>query len=61
LAAAGVAVLPPGHPAHRVSAADLVRRADAGGAVPAAPRYLRLPDAEVNRRRAEAAASRPAA
>jgi hypothetical protein len=33
-----------------------VRRADAGGARPATPVYLRLPDAEVNRRLRETAA-----
>lgn len=61
LSAAGVTVLPAGHPAHHVSAVELVRRADAGAALPAAPRYLRLPDAEVNRLRAEAAGQRSAA
>jgi tRNA threonylcarbamoyladenosine biosynthesis protein TsaB len=37
-------------PAHRPRALDLVRRVEAGGARPALPLYLRLPDAEVNRR-----------
>ena len=54
--------LPDGARAHRIAAVDLVRRVDAGGARPAMPLYLRLPDAEVNRRRAEAShVSRPAA
>lgn len=44
-------------PAHRISALDLVRRVEAGAARPAVPVYLRLPDAEVNRLRAEAAAA----
>jgi tRNA threonylcarbamoyl adenosine modification protein YeaZ len=43
--------LPPECPSHLVSAVQLVRRADAGGALPVAPIYLRLPDAEVNRLR----------
>ena len=42
--------LPPGSPAHRPRAFDLVRRVEAGAGRPAAPLYLRLPDAEVNRR-----------
>jgi len=42
--------LPPGSPAHRPRAFDLVRRVEAGAGRPASPLYLRLPDAEVNRR-----------
>lgn len=55
-AIAGLAVLPPGSPSHRLSAAALARRARNGGAVPARPVYARLPDAEVNRLRAAAGA-----
>jgi tRNA threonylcarbamoyladenosine biosynthesis protein TsaB len=51
LAGPAVRQLPPGRPAHLVSAVQLARRADAGGAVAVAPIYLRLPDAEVNRLR----------
>jgi tRNA threonylcarbamoyladenosine biosynthesis protein TsaB len=54
LAQAPLTPLPPDSPAHRVSAVDLVRRVEAGGGRPAVPLYLRLPDAEVNRLRAEA-------
>jgi tRNA threonylcarbamoyladenosine biosynthesis protein TsaB len=51
--------LPPGATAHRVRAVDLVRRVAAGASRPAAPLYLRLPDAEVSRlrRRREASAA----
>jgi hypothetical protein len=42
--------LAPTSPAQRPRALDLVRRVDAGGGRPALPLYLRLPDAEVNRR-----------
>ena len=42
--------LPAASPAHRPRASDLVRRVEAGAGRPAAPLYLRLPDAEVNRR-----------
>jgi tRNA threonylcarbamoyladenosine biosynthesis protein TsaB len=48
--------LPPTSPAQRPRALDLVRRVDAGGGRPALPIYLRLPDAEVNRRRRAGAA-----
>jgi len=37
----------------RVRAADLVARVRAGGPLPVAPQYLRLPDAEENRLRRE--------
>ncbi|WP_217920776.1 tRNA (adenosine(37)-N6)-threonylcarbamoyltransferase complex dimerization subunit type 1 TsaB [Miltoncostaea oceani] len=47
---------PPGSPRHRVGAAALARRVAQGGGVPARPVYARLPDAEVNRRAALAAA-----
>jgi tRNA threonylcarbamoyladenosine biosynthesis protein TsaB len=50
------AVLPPGSPSHRLSAAALVRRVRAGAGVAARPVYARLPDAEVNRLRAAAGA-----
>jgi len=53
--------LDPRSPAHHVSAVDLVRRVEAGAGRPAVPLYLRLPDAEVNRLRSEAAAERSAA
>ncbi|WP_217915881.1 tRNA (adenosine(37)-N6)-threonylcarbamoyltransferase complex dimerization subunit type 1 TsaB [Miltoncostaea marina] len=49
-------ILPPGSAAHRVRAAALVRRVRDGAGLPARPVYARLPDAEVNRRRAAAAA-----
>jgi hypothetical protein len=52
----GFAVLPPGSPSHRLSAAALVRRVRAGAGVAARPVYARLPDAEVNRLRAAAGA-----
>ncbi len=51
-----LAVLPPGSPSHRLSAAALVRRVRAGAGVAARPVYARLPDAEVNRLRAAAGA-----
>ena len=50
------AVLPAGAPAHRLSAAALVRRVRSGAGRPARPVYARLPDAEVARRRAATAA-----
>jgi tRNA threonylcarbamoyladenosine biosynthesis protein TsaB len=50
-----VRLVPEGAPAHRVSAAALVRRVRAGAGVPPRPVYARLPDAEVNRRLAAAA------
>jgi tRNA threonylcarbamoyladenosine biosynthesis protein TsaB len=46
--------LPAGSVAGRQRAANLVRRVASGAVRPAVPTYLRLPDAEVNRRRAEA-------
>lgn len=49
--------LPAGAAAARVRAANLVRRVAAGAGRPAVPTYLRLPDAELNRRRALARAS----
>lgn len=59
LAAAGDALAgppfsypPAGSPRHRVSAAALARRVRDGAGRPARPVYARLPDAEVNRRRA---------
>jgi len=50
------AVPPPGSPAHRLSAAALVRRVRTGAGLPARPVYARLPDAEVARLGAIAAA-----
>jgi len=47
-------VLPPSSPAHALRAAALARRVATAGARPVTPLYARLPDAEVNRRRAEA-------
>ena len=52
-----LALLPAGAAAGRVRAANLVRLVEAGGQRPAAPVYARLPDAEVERRRALAAGS----
>lgn len=49
---------PPHSPAHAIRASLLAARADAGGARPVAPLYLRLPDAEVNRLRREREATR---
>lgn len=49
-------ILPAGSPGHRVSAVALARRVAAGAGLPARPVYARLPDAEVNRLRAAAAA-----
>lgn len=51
----GIRPLPLGAAANRPAAADLVRRVRAGAGLPARPVYARLPDAEVNRRRALAA------
>lgn len=57
-----ITVLAPASPGHRIRAVHLVHRADAGADLPVIPQYLRLPDAEVNRLRAEGvAAERPAA
>jgi tRNA threonylcarbamoyladenosine biosynthesis protein TsaB len=50
------AVLPPGSPSHRLSAAALARRVRGGAGRAARPVYARLPDAEVNRLRAAAGA-----
>lgn len=50
LAAAGVTVPPAQSAAHRLRAAALVPRADAGAGRPPLPLYARLPDAELNRR-----------
>jgi tRNA threonylcarbamoyladenosine biosynthesis protein TsaB len=49
--------LPAGAPAQRLRAANLWRRVAAGGAQPAVPAYLRLPDAEERRRSAAAEAA----
>jgi tRNA threonylcarbamoyladenosine biosynthesis protein TsaB len=49
-------ILPLRSRGNRVSAAALVARVRAGAGLPARPVYARLPDAEVNRRRAVAAA-----
>ncbi len=51
VAMSNVVLLPDGSPAHDISAVRLAERARAGGARPASPLYLRLPDAEVTRRR----------
>lgn len=59
LAVERVQTLAPGSPAHRLSATALVRRVRDGGGLPARPVYARLPDAEVNRRIARAAAEAP--
>jgi len=53
---AGARALPGGSPGNRISAAALVRRVAAGGALPVVPVYARLPDAEVNRLKAIGAA-----
>lgn len=55
LAPAGVRIPPEGAAAHRLRAAALVVRVDAGAGRAAIPVYARLPDAEVNRRRAAGA------
>lgn len=52
----GARVLSASSPAHRLPAAGLVRRVAAGAGRPATPVYARLPDAEVNRLKAVAAA-----
>lgn len=52
----GIAALDAGSPGHRMRAALLAARVAAGAARPARPLYARLPDAEVNRRAAAAAA-----
>ena len=52
----GRQVLAPRSRGNRVSATALVARVRAGAGLPARPVYARLPDAEVNRRRAVAAA-----
>ena len=56
LAVDGIHTLAPGSPGHRLSAAGLVRRVRDGAGLPARPVYARLPDAEVNRLNALAAA-----
>lgn len=56
MAAADGALAMVGEPDTTPSAIDLVRRVEAGGERPARPVYARLPDAEVNRRAAQAAA-----
>ena len=61
MAGDGADLVPPGTscrraapgPLDRVRAADLVARVRAGGQLPVAPQYLRLPDAEENRLRRE--------
>jgi tRNA threonylcarbamoyladenosine biosynthesis protein TsaB len=53
----GLRRLPAGAAANRVRAALLARRVAAGAGLPARPVYARLPDAEVNRRAAVAAAA----
>ena len=60
LAGAGLRRLRPGSAAGRIRASALVRRVRAGAGLPARPVYARLPDAEVNRRAALAAAAEPA-
>lgn len=50
--ATGIRILPAG-PAHAIDATWALARAAAGGERPVTPMYLRLPDAEVNRRRRE--------
>jgi tRNA threonylcarbamoyladenosine biosynthesis protein TsaB len=57
LRAAGVGIPPERAAVHRLRAAALVTRVDAGAGRQAVPMYARLPDAEVNRLRAAAAAS----
>ena len=52
----GVTTLAPGSPVHRLAAAALVRRVRGGGGIAARPVYARLPDAEVARLNAIAAA-----
>jgi tRNA threonylcarbamoyladenosine biosynthesis protein TsaB len=52
LRAAGITIPSEAAAAHRLRAAALVARADAGAGVPPVPVYARLPDAEVNRLRA---------
>jgi hypothetical protein len=52
----GRTLLPPPARAARLSAGALVARVRAGAGLPARPVYARLPDAEVNRRAAIAAA-----
>lgn len=54
---AGVGVPPPSFAAHRLRAALLVDRIAAGAGRPTTPLYARLPDAEVNLRRAAGTAS----
>jgi tRNA threonylcarbamoyladenosine biosynthesis protein TsaB len=50
----GVTTLPEGSPGHVLCASRLAVRAAAGGVRPVRPVYVRLPDAEVNRRAAAA-------
>jgi tRNA threonylcarbamoyladenosine biosynthesis protein TsaB len=58
LAGPALEPLPRRSPAHRLRAAALVELVRAGAGRPATPTYLRLPDAEVNRRRRAAEAAR---
>jgi tRNA threonylcarbamoyladenosine biosynthesis protein TsaB len=55
----GLRRVPVGSAANRIRASALVARVVAGGGLPARPVYARLPDAEVNRRAALAAAREP--
>jgi tRNA threonylcarbamoyladenosine biosynthesis protein TsaB len=57
LDAPGLRRVPAAAVAHRIRAANLVWRIAAGAALPARPVYARLPDAEVNRLAAAAAAA----
>jgi len=57
LGAAGIRIPPEAGSAHRLRAAALVDRVDAGAGRDPAPIYARLPDAEVNRLRAAGAAA----
>jgi tRNA threonylcarbamoyladenosine biosynthesis protein TsaB len=57
LTAAGVEIAPKGSWAHRLRAAALVSRVDAGAGRAPEPLYARLPDAEVNLRRASTGAT----
>jgi tRNA threonylcarbamoyladenosine biosynthesis protein TsaB len=57
LAAAGVRIPPESGSAHRLRAAALVARVDAGAGRDPVPVYARLPDAELNRLRATGAAA----
>lgn len=57
LESAGIVIAPKRSGAHRLRAAALVDRVDAGAAHAPAPVYARLPDAEINRLRAAGASS----